>query len=70
MLALVVGRKIAARLDLDSARLQRFLRIQHKRQRFIIDIDQPDGVFGHVPVDCGATAATASPAKRTGLLNR
>ncbi len=50
MLALVVGRKIAARLDLDRARLQSFLRIQDKGQRFIVDIDQPDGVFGHVPV--------------------
>ena len=37
----------------DGARLQRLFRIEHERQHFVVDGDQPQRLFGDVAIDGG-----------------
>ena len=48
-----IQREVTLGPDRRSARLEGLLKIEDKRQLFIVDLDELERLFGHVPVDRG-----------------
>ena len=48
-----VERKVSIRPDLRGAGLEGFFRFEDMGQRFVIHLDETQGLLGHMPVDCG-----------------